>query len=162
MLRALGVVSWLALASCDVLGGGGLPDANPPANPPPDALPQDLVDALPRTADDLPIVTSTHAFGSEVQVAYDVAKDDAIARWGQCLSRVAACHRANPGAAIAGCIDQIERCPDDSGGPDCCPPRCISDFLEQYDATGDEESAISSTFLHGACVEGFPAEEVTP
>jgi hypothetical protein len=161
--RARGLWALSCLAACDLLGGGGPPDANPPAPPLPEDLPAELVEALPRTEDGLPVVQAVESFGLRVQVAYDAAKDDAVARWGQCVSRVAACHRANPGAQIAGCIDQIERCPDDTGGRACCPPRCIADFLDVYADTGDETQAIEETILHGACVEGFPVDdEVTP
>lgn len=157
MLR-VGCLALSVLGACDLLGGGGLPEANPPADPLPDELPPELIEVLPRTDDGLPVITSTHAFGAHVEVAYDVTKDDAVARWGQCVSRVAACHRSNPGAPIAGCIDQIERCADDTGGPNCCPPRCIQEFLDRYAETDDEPGAIESTILAGTCVEGFPVE----
>lgn len=156
------LVGLALLAGCDLLGGDDTGPSNPPAPPSPDELPAELVDALPKTDDGLPVIEAVEAFGLRVQVAHDATRDDAVARWGQCVSRVAACHRANPGAPIAGCIDLIERCADDTGGAGCCPPRCIAAFHDAYDDSGDEARAIEESFLTGACVEGFPVDEVTP
>ncbi len=161
MPRAASLALLAFLSACDLFGGGGA-DANPPAEPPPDDRLDEVLAGLPTTDDGLPILSSVHAFGSRVEIVHDGTKDDAISRWGQCVSRVADCHRSNPGARIAGCIEQIERCPDDTGGRDCCPPRCIQEFLDRYGETGDEEGAIEATILAGTCVEGFPADEVSP
>jgi hypothetical protein len=122
-------------------------------------MPAEIATVLPVNDAGLPIIVATNAEvepGVTIELAYDATIDDPIARWGQCLSRVAACYQTNPGP-IAGCIDLVERCADGTGGNACCPPGCISAFHSLMASGTDEDTAIGKTFLQGDCVIGFAA-----
>ena len=123
------------------------------------ALPAHLERALPRSDDGLPVLLRTHTpvMGPEISVemVYDAALDDPITRWADCLSRVSACDRANPGLPVAGCVAQIEICPDATGGRGCCPSPCVEEFRRRMADGEDEEEALEKSFVQGDCVEGF-------
>jgi hypothetical protein len=124
-------------------------------------IPPEVAAQLDHTDGGLPIFVSTSATlpaGTTIGLAYDATLDDPITRWGQCLSRVVACHAANPGAGpIAPCIALIERCADNHGGKGCCPSACLDRYAMAV-ASGEAESdAFTQIFLDGSCVDGMAA-----
>jgi hypothetical protein len=93
--------------------------------------------------------------GWEVLLIYDQTLDDPTTRWGECLARIGACYDTNAGYPIAGCIDLITKCADDSGGTDCCPPGCVAQFKTLLKSGASEHDAIAGSFVKGSCVVGF-------
>lgn len=158
-----------AAALSIVLGGCGLLDdvggSTGGTEPPPEALPADwppeIADRFPKDPEGRPIVGSISDLGVRLDVAYDQTLDDPTARWGECLERVVACYRVNPGRPIADCIAQVEPCADDAGGHACCAPACLAAFDERLQATGSEDRAVDESFVAGDCLVGF-GERVEP
>ena len=129
------------------------PEARPPAPPQDTRMPADLAAALPKTPDGRPII----AQGGGVALVYDETLDDPIARWGQCVGRVSACHETNRGQ-LGGCVDLIPVCSTNRGGPNCCPRACIDQYKSLLTGGMAEREAIHASFLKGECVEGFKAQ----
>lgn len=153
------MASRFALLAILLVGAVGCRDkqdpANPPAPPVDTRLPPALRAALPTTDAGLPILIWTNAGGLEVGLAVDETIDDPSRRRASCMSRVSACYEANPGRKIAGCIDQIEQCKDNTGGLGCCAPACIKEFRALSKQGVDEDEAIDRVFLGAACLEGY-------
>ena len=159
MVALAGLVGCAGGCPFDFLGPGPTVGNNGPLAPrSPYFPPAGEVGGFERDDAGLPIllrVPSQLAPGYDLVVAYDEKRDDPIARWGQCMSRVVACVQANPGQLIDGCIPKIERCADDSGGPGCCPPACLDAYAARRSAGDDEEAALLATFFDGSCVTGL-------
>lgn len=154
---------WLATTGGCVVALVGC-DAKPRGNPPgpviDPTMPAELAAGLPRDPEGRPILiqtTSMIAPGEQIALVYDDVRDDPITRWGACLERVVACYRANPGAPVDGCIDQIAQCPDATGGIGCCPTACVQAFHRQLAGSVDERRAIVASFVRGDCVQGMSA-----
>lgn len=132
---------------------------HPPGPPVSADLPRELAEALPKTDGGLPILFAVQGGGANpglsVRFVYDSKRDDAISRWGQCLSRLTACYSANPRAPIGGCIELIERCADDQGGKGCCPDACVASFRALRAKGIGQEEAVEQSFLEGGCVRGL-------
>ena len=134
--------------------------ANPPGPPIEPSIPPDIEAALEHDEQGRPVMIDTPSMTSsaeKIALVFDKDLDDPIARWGSCLERVTACYRANPGSPIAGCIDQIERCADDTGGKGCCAGACISEFKRQRGLGVTEDEAIDASFVKGHCLQGIAA-----
>jgi len=149
------------LLSCNDSGCSSGPDGGPGTGkrPPAPAVRPGLSDAGFALDDAgrpvLARVPTMIAPGHELVISYDEKIDDPVARWGHCLQRVVACSQANQGLRIDGCIPQIERCADDSGGFGCCPPACLEAYAARRSAGDDEETALTTTFFEGSCVSGL-------
>jgi hypothetical protein len=162
MHRCCGVfiLSLALLASCSSKGpsgpnmsgsdGGPSSSPAPPAPPVAPDLPSDFVAILL----DVPVEAIP---GVTLQLVYDAARDDAIARWGECLGRVHACYKTNSGPVTQCIVTGIEKCADDTGGKGCCPPSCINSYKSLHDSGASEEDAIERSFIAGDCVTGFSA-----
>ncbi len=164
MPRAASMIA-MGLAVCACGDGRGALDAGldagvrPPAPVVSSEVPPAVLAALPKTDAGLPILImlpGAAPSGGTPALVYDPALDDPIARWGACLSRVGACYETNAPQPISGCVELIERCDDDSGGDDCCPPACIAGFQARVAAGADEWSAVKESFVRGGCLTGFP------
>jgi HEAT repeat protein len=68
--------------------------------------------------------------------AMETPRDDAIARWEQCLGRFTALRQANPGRPLVECVDTIDVCGAPGGGENCCPADCIEQFKRLCAALG--------------------------
>lgn len=172
-MRLLAFPIVLVLASCSkTTEGPSPPDAgdagtvawNRPAPRPSTGMTPTL-EALPKDDGGLPILLTTPVMspGVGVELVYDPTLDDAVARWGECLSRVAACYRTNDGK-LGGCADFIEPCADNTGGTGCCPPACLAAYRDLINRGVSEREAIDQSFVAGDCVQGFreQVEEAMP
>lgn len=145
------------LVGCQKTGCQPAVESKPPGPATSADLPSDFASGLPVLDSGLPVLIASNGGGIGLVLAYDQTLDDPIARWGECLSRVTACYRANGSNPIAGCIDQIERCADDRGGKGCCPTACVDEF-HRLDGDLSEDDAVTQSFGKGDCVAGFAAQ----
>ena len=152
------VVAWLllAVAAC----GDNRVGANPPAPAVDPEIPPEIEAALEHDDQGRPILIETRSMLSpdeKIALVFDKDVDDPVTRYAWCLERVAACHRANPGSPVSGCIDQIQRCADNKGGRACCAPACVAEFHRQRGLGLSEKEAISASFVRGDCLDGLAA-----
>ncbi len=133
---------------------------NPPAPPEPVVdLPQELIDALPKTSAGLPILLQSSPMlnggKTSLGLALDKNRRDAVTRWAGCIGRVTGCVKSN-GGSVAACVDLIERCPAADGTDNCCPQSCIDEFHQKLQTGLHEFSAIRESFIYGSCVPVSP------
>lgn len=134
--------------------------ASPPTAPLELSIPPEVSASLPRTSDGHLVLSASEQTGNPdaptVALVYDPTADDAVARWGACLSRVVACSKTNDIGTFASCVPMIKGCADDTGGVDCCPPRCIDAFITLVNEGAPVMKALQESFLDGGCQEGMP------
>ena len=113
------------------------------------------------TLDGIPILVAVPNGGAAVAVLYDKTISDPLTDWGDCLELVRRCYYTVPsGQRIGGCVAAIPTCPGSdptTGGPDCCPARCLSDFKAAVTGGASDDVAVNTTVLHGDCVAGYAA-----
>jgi hypothetical protein len=150
---------------CAALAGCRCDDpTKPPLVDPPKAreakLPKELVDTLAKNDAGLPILIQggDAVVGMSIGLVFDESLDDPIARWGECLSRVADCYTVNGNRGVTACIGKLERCADETGGKGCCPSGCFTAFEALRKDGVAEDEAVDRTFRDGACVAGFAEE----
>ena len=173
MRRVFRRLRWIGPSAAFVLAaiGCGSHSANPrePLPTTSTAIPPELGAGLGQTPRGFPILVETTAGlppGLALAIAYNANADDAVARYGECLSRLSACYAKNHGV-IGDCFDDtgdgpalIQPCADDTGGKGCCAPACISQYRELLGREG-EDKAVTDSFFLGDCLVGF-ADELPP
>jgi hypothetical protein len=98
---------------------------------------------------------SPERLAKELEARMRAERDTPMGRWQSTALRT-----ANPGATALQCIDTIEVCADDRGGPGCCPRACIE--LHKRMCEGgkcDDPDREMKVFLGGVfageCIAGF-------
>jgi hypothetical protein len=137
------------------------PGTASPGAPQPDvSIPPEVAASLPQTADGRMVLSLSEQTGNPdaptVALVYDPTADDPVARWGACLNRVVACSKTNHIGTFASCVPMIKHCADDTGGMDCCAPRCIDAFIALVNEGAPVMKALKESFLDGGCQEGMP------